>query len=132
VSAEIEKQMRVIAQGTALVYNVFVEVSYMREFVPLLNDAALRLGVGIVLGIGTMAVLRPIHCLAIADQPFLNADIVKNESMSGALHRFHCGFTVQSAKKPFSTARYPRDICQKAARHELSWGLTTQDRMRCR
>jgi metal-dependent amidase/aminoacylase/carboxypeptidase family protein len=41
VSAEIEEQMRVIAQGTALAYNVSVEVSYTREFVPLLNDAAL-------------------------------------------------------------------------------------------
>lgn len=41
VSAEIEKQMRVIANGTALAYNVTAEVSYTREFVPLLNDAAL-------------------------------------------------------------------------------------------
>lgn len=41
VSAEIEKQMRVIAEGTALSYNVSVGVSYTREFVPLLNDAAL-------------------------------------------------------------------------------------------
>lgn len=41
VSAEIEKQMRVIAEGTALSYNVSVEVTYTREFVPLLNDAAL-------------------------------------------------------------------------------------------
>ncbi|MBP2236475.1 hippurate hydrolase [Sinorhizobium kostiense] len=41
VSAEIEKQMRVIAKGTALTYNVSAEVSYTREFVPLLNDAAL-------------------------------------------------------------------------------------------
>lgn len=38
VSAEIEKQMRIIAQGTALAYNVSAEVSYSREFVPLLND----------------------------------------------------------------------------------------------
>ncbi|WEX86778.1 M20 family metallopeptidase [Sinorhizobium garamanticum] len=41
VSAEIEKQMRVIAEGTALTYNVSAEVTYTREFVPLLNDAAL-------------------------------------------------------------------------------------------
>ncbi|MCA1405351.1 amidohydrolase [Ensifer sp. IC3342] len=41
VSAEIEKQMRVIAEGTALTYNVSTEVTYTREFVPLLNDAAL-------------------------------------------------------------------------------------------
>ena len=41
VSAEIEKQMRVIAEGTALTYNVAADVTYTREFVPLLNDAAL-------------------------------------------------------------------------------------------
>ncbi|MDK1388222.1 M20 aminoacylase family protein [Sinorhizobium sp. 8-89] len=41
VSADIEKQMRVIAEGTALTYNVSAEVTYTREFVPLLNDAAL-------------------------------------------------------------------------------------------
>ncbi|NRP73679.1 putative hydrolase YxeP [Ensifer psoraleae] len=41
VSAEIEKQMRVIAEGTALTYNVSAEVTYTREFVPLLNEAAL-------------------------------------------------------------------------------------------
>jgi hippurate hydrolase len=41
VSAEIEKQMRIIAEGTALTYNVATEVTYTREFVPLLNDAAL-------------------------------------------------------------------------------------------
>ena len=41
VSAEIEKQMRIIAEGTALSYNVAAEVTYTREFVPLLNDAAL-------------------------------------------------------------------------------------------
>ena len=38
VSAEIEKQIRIIAQGTALAYNVSAEVTYSREFVPLLND----------------------------------------------------------------------------------------------
>ncbi len=40
VSAEIEKQMRVIAAGTALAHNVAAQVDYTREFVPLLNDAA--------------------------------------------------------------------------------------------
>ncbi|PCK85720.1 amidohydrolase [Rhizobium sophoriradicis] len=38
VSAEIEKQMRIIAEGTALAYNVSAKVTYTREFVPLLND----------------------------------------------------------------------------------------------
>ena len=41
VSAEIERQMRVIAEGTARAYNVDAEVTYSREFVPLVNDAAL-------------------------------------------------------------------------------------------
>ena len=41
VSAEIERQMRVIAEGTAQAYNVGAEVTYTREFVPLVNDAAL-------------------------------------------------------------------------------------------
>lgn len=41
VSAVIEKQMRRIAEGTALAHNVSAEVNYTREFVPLLNDAAL-------------------------------------------------------------------------------------------
>jgi hippurate hydrolase len=41
VSAEIERQMRGISQGTALAYNVAAEVNYSREFVPLINDAAL-------------------------------------------------------------------------------------------
>jgi hippurate hydrolase len=41
VSAEIEKQMRIIAAGTAATYNVGVEVAYTREFVPLVNDATL-------------------------------------------------------------------------------------------
>lgn len=41
VSAEIERQMRTIAEGTALAYSVAAEVAYTREFVPLLNDAAL-------------------------------------------------------------------------------------------
>ncbi|MEO5759253.1 MAG: M20 aminoacylase family protein [Mesorhizobium sp.] len=38
VSAEIEKQMRIIADGTAAAYNVGAEVNYTREFVPLRND----------------------------------------------------------------------------------------------
>jgi hippurate hydrolase len=41
VSAAIEKQMRVVAEGTALTYNVATQVTYTREFVPLVNDAAL-------------------------------------------------------------------------------------------
>jgi hippurate hydrolase len=41
VSAEIEKQMRIIADGTAQTYNVAADVTYTREFVPTLNDAAL-------------------------------------------------------------------------------------------
>ncbi|GAA2877118.1 hippurate hydrolase [Aminobacter niigataensis] len=39
VSAEIERQMRIIAEGTALTYNCTAEVAYTREFVPLINDA---------------------------------------------------------------------------------------------
>ena len=38
VSAEIERQMRIIAGGTALTYNCAVETAYTREFVPLIND----------------------------------------------------------------------------------------------
>ncbi|MBE1207709.1 amidohydrolase [Aminobacter carboxidus] len=38
VSAEIEKQMRIIAEGTALTHNCTAEVAYSREFVPLIND----------------------------------------------------------------------------------------------
>ncbi|KAA1183080.1 amidohydrolase [Rhizobium tropici] len=41
VSTEIEKQMRVIAEGTALAYNVSIDMKYTREFVPLLNDPEL-------------------------------------------------------------------------------------------
>jgi len=41
VSAAIENEMRRIAEGTAQAYNVSVEVTYTREFVPLVNDAAL-------------------------------------------------------------------------------------------
>ena len=41
VSADIEQQMRVIAEGIARAYNVEQSVSYTREFVPLLNDPAL-------------------------------------------------------------------------------------------
>lgn len=41
VSAEIERQMRIIAEGTAQAYNVGADVTYTREFVPLVNDAAL-------------------------------------------------------------------------------------------
>ncbi|BCG81240.1 amidohydrolase [Mesorhizobium sp. 113-3-3] len=41
VSAAIERQMRVIAEGSAAAYNVAAEVTYSREFVPLRNDAEL-------------------------------------------------------------------------------------------
>ncbi|MFK0330792.1 M20 aminoacylase family protein [Rhizobium sp. NPDC090275] len=41
VSAEIERQMRVIADGTAMAHNVTAETRYTREFVPLINDATL-------------------------------------------------------------------------------------------
>ncbi|EJZ18998.1 M20 family metallopeptidase (plasmid) [Rhizobium sp. Pop5] len=41
ISETIEKQMRVIAEGTAMTYNVRAEVLYTREFVPLMNDPAL-------------------------------------------------------------------------------------------
>lgn len=41
VSEQIEKQMRMITQGTAMAYNLSSEISYTREFVPLLNDPAL-------------------------------------------------------------------------------------------
>ena len=41
ISAAIEKQMGVIVAGTALAYNVTAELSYTREFVPLMNDEAL-------------------------------------------------------------------------------------------
>ncbi|HEY2047916.1 MAG TPA: amidohydrolase [Caulobacteraceae bacterium] len=40
VSAHVEAQMRRIAEGIALAYNVSVKVDYTREFVPLINDAA--------------------------------------------------------------------------------------------
>jgi hippurate hydrolase len=41
VSEAIEKQMRIIAEATAAAYNVSAEVTYTREFVPLVNDAGL-------------------------------------------------------------------------------------------
>jgi hippurate hydrolase len=41
VSAGIEKQMRLIAEGIASAHNVSAEVVYKREFVPLINDAEL-------------------------------------------------------------------------------------------
>jgi hippurate hydrolase len=41
ISERIEKQMRIIAEGTALAYNVEADVHYTREFVPLLNDPTL-------------------------------------------------------------------------------------------
>ncbi|MBN8630014.1 MAG: amidohydrolase [Rhodobacterales bacterium] len=41
VSAEIEKQMHIIARGTADTYNLDVEIIYTREFIPTVNDAVL-------------------------------------------------------------------------------------------
>ena len=41
VSAKIEEEMRRIAQGIAIQYAVEAEVTYTREFVPLINDPAL-------------------------------------------------------------------------------------------
>ena len=41
VSAAIEREMRGIAEGTALAHNVSAEVTYTREFVPLVNDEIL-------------------------------------------------------------------------------------------
>lgn len=41
VSARIEDEMRHIAAGTAVQYAVETEVTYTREFIPLINDAAL-------------------------------------------------------------------------------------------
>ena len=38
VSANIEKQIRIIAQGIALAYNVSVEVGYTRRCLPTIND----------------------------------------------------------------------------------------------
>lgn len=38
VSEAIEKQMRIIAESTAAAYNASAEVTYSREFVPLIND----------------------------------------------------------------------------------------------
>jgi hippurate hydrolase len=41
VSAEIEKQMRILAKGLALSHNLKAEVEYSREFVPVVNDSIL-------------------------------------------------------------------------------------------
>lgn len=41
VSARIEEEMRRIAQGIAVQYAVAADVTYTREFVPLINDAGL-------------------------------------------------------------------------------------------
>lgn len=61
VSADIEAQMRVIAEGIARAYNVEQSVSYTREFVPLLNqpeqtEAALE-AARAVLGAGNVSVV---------------------------------------------------------------------------
>jgi amidohydrolase len=39
VSAEVERQLRLIAEGIGAAYRVSVAVTYTREFVPLVNDA---------------------------------------------------------------------------------------------
>ena len=41
VSADIEKQMRIISHGIAQAYSVTAEVKYTREFIPTVNDAEL-------------------------------------------------------------------------------------------
>lgn len=41
VSAEIERQLRLIAEGTAQTYGLEAEVTYTREFIPTVNDAHL-------------------------------------------------------------------------------------------
>jgi len=41
VSASIERQMRILAEGIARAYNLSVNVDYTREFVPTLNDPSL-------------------------------------------------------------------------------------------
>lgn len=41
ISETIEKQMRLIAEGAAMTYNVRADVVYTREFVPLMNDPVL-------------------------------------------------------------------------------------------
>jgi hippurate hydrolase len=40
VSAKVEEEMRIIAEGTARAHDVAMEIAYSREFVPLINDAA--------------------------------------------------------------------------------------------
>ncbi|NTE68223.1 amidohydrolase [Agrobacterium tumefaciens] len=65
ISAAIEKQMRIIAEGTALTHNVSVEVEYRREFVPLVNDPelaaeALSAATGVFGEAGTVAADAPI------------------------------------------------------------------------
>jgi hippurate hydrolase len=40
VSAEVEREMRVIAEGVALAHQVSAQVDYTREFVPLINHPA--------------------------------------------------------------------------------------------
>jgi amidohydrolase len=60
VSAKIEQQMRTIAKGTADAYGCEVEVTYTREFVPLLNDPLLVdhafAAAGVVFGAENVAV----------------------------------------------------------------------------
>jgi len=69
VSAEIEKQMRIIADGTAVTYNLAAEVDYTREFVPLVNDAALVEEAFAA----ARKVFEPDH-IAIADEPMTGSE----------------------------------------------------------
>jgi hippurate hydrolase len=69
VSAEIERQMRIVAQGTALSYNVAADVNYTREFVPLLNDAVLVEEAFAA----ARAVFEPSH-VATADEPMTGSE----------------------------------------------------------
>lgn len=41
ISATIETELRIIAEGTARSYNISADVTYTREFVPLVNDKTL-------------------------------------------------------------------------------------------
>lgn len=64
VSQDIEKQMRVIAKSTAAAFNVSAEVAYTREFIPLVNDAALVEEV-----IAAAGTVLPAQAISLADEP---------------------------------------------------------------
>ena len=69
VSADIEAQMRLIAEGTARAYNVDHAVSYTREFVPLLNDPALTEE-----ALGAARDLLGAENVAVVDEPFTGSE----------------------------------------------------------